>query len=182
MSEPLDLPALDEAATLLDDETPSIGGLAVLRRGLAVSPELRAGLGITVVMALTAAIGRLVIPILVQLILDNGILGDDGYRAGYVWGASMAALVVVVIVAFASRTALIRLVEMAETVLMGLRVRVFDHIHRLSAAHPESTGVRLTTELRENLALYERFGYAISGHAQLDGLESWSMFRPDPAP
>ena len=78
MSEPLDLPALDDAASLLDDEQPSIGALDVMKRGLRVSPELRAGLGITVVMALTAAIGRLVVPILVQLILDNGVLGELG--------------------------------------------------------------------------------------------------------
>ena len=109
MSEPLDLPALDDAASLLDDEQPSIGALDVMKRGLRVSPELRAGLGITVVMALTAASGRLVVPILVQLILDNGVLGDEGYRAGYVWTASLLALAVVLVVAAASRVALMRL-------------------------------------------------------------------------
>ena len=92
MSEPFDLPALDEAATLLDDETPSIGALAVMKRGIKVSPELRAGLAITVVMALTAAVGRLIVPILVQLVLDNGVLSDDGYDGAYVWTVSMAAL------------------------------------------------------------------------------------------
>ncbi len=162
MTEPLDLPALDEAATLLDDEQPSIGALAVMKRGIRVSPELRAGLGITVVMALTAAIGRLVVPILVQLILDNGVLGDGGYRAGYVWAASLVALAVVVVVAGASRVALMRLVDMAETVLMNLRVRVFEHIHRLSLAdHTESRrGVlvaRVTSDV-EALARFTQWG------------------------
>ena len=162
MSDQLDLPALDEAATLLDDEQPSIGALAVMRRGIRVSPELRAGLGITVVMALTAAVGRLVVPILVQLILDNGVLGEAGYRAGYVWVASIIALVVVVIVAGASRVALMRLVDMAETVLMNLRVRVFEHIHRLSMAdHTESRrGVlvaRVTSDV-EALARFTQWG------------------------
>ena len=162
MTEPLELPALDEAATLLDDEQPSIGALAVMKRGVRVSPELRAGLGITVVMALTAAIGRLVVPILVQLILDNGVLGDGGYRAGYVWTASLLALAVVVVVAGASRVALMRLVNMAETVLMNLRVRVFEHIHRLSLAdHTESRrGVlvaRVTSDV-EALARFTQWG------------------------
>ena len=162
MSEPLDLPALDEAATLLDDETPSIGALAVMRRGIKVSPELRAGLAITVVMALTAAVGRLIVPILVQLVLDNGVLSDDGYDGAYVWTVSLASLAVVLLVAAASRVALIRLVDMAETVLMNLRVRVFEHIHRLSLAdHTESRrGVlvaRVTSDV-ETLARFTQWG------------------------
>ena len=162
MSEPLDLPALDEAATLLDDETPSIGALAVMRRGIKVSPELRAGLAITVVMALTAAVGRLIVPILVQLVLDNGVLPDDGYDGAYVWTVSLAALAVVLLVAAASRVALIRLVDMAETVLMNLRVRVFEHIHHLSLAdHTESRrGVlvaRVTSDV-ETLARFTQWG------------------------
>ena len=162
MSEPLDLPALDEAATLLDDETPSIGALAVMKRGIKVSPELRAGLAITVVMALTAAVGRLIVPILVQLVLDNGVLSDDGYDGAYVWTVSMAALAVVLLVAAASRVALIRLVDMAETVLMNLRARVFEHIHRLSLAdHTESRrGVlvaRVTSDV-ETLARFTQWG------------------------
>ncbi len=162
MSEPLDLPALDEVATLLDDETPSIGALAVMKRGIKVSPELRAGLAITVVMALTAAVGRLIVPILVQLVLDNGVLSDDGYDGAYVWTVSVAALAVVLLVAAASRVALIRLVDMAETVLMNLRVRVFEHIHRLSLAdHTESRrGVlvaRVTSDV-ETLARFTQWG------------------------
>ena len=162
MSEPLDLPALDEAATLLDDETPSIGALAVMTRGIKVSPELRAGLAITVVMALTAAVGRLIVPILVQLVLDNGVLSDDGYDGAYVWTVSLAALAVVLLVAAASRVALIRLVDMAETVLMNLRVRVFEHIHHLSLAdHTESRrGVlvaRVTSDV-ETLARFTQWG------------------------
>lgn len=162
MSEPLDLPALDEAATLLDDEIPSIGALAVMKRGIKVSPELRAGLAITVVMALTAAVGRLIVPILVQLVLDNGVLSDDGYDGAYVWTVSTAALAVVLLVAAASRVALIRLVDMAETVLMNLRVRVFEHIHRLSLAdHTESRrGVlvaRVTSDV-ETLARFTQWG------------------------
>ncbi|HBU03475.1 MAG TPA: ABC transporter ATP-binding protein [Acidimicrobiaceae bacterium] len=133
-----------------------------MKRGIKVSPELRAGLAITVVMALTAAVGRLIVPILVQLVLDNGVLSDDGYDGAYVWTVSVAALAVVLLVAAASRVALIRLVDMAETVLMNLRVRVFEHIHRLSLAdHTESRrGVlvaRVTSDV-ETLARFTQWG------------------------
>ena len=101
-------------------------------------------------------------PILVQLVLDNGVLSDDGYDGAYVWTVSMAALAVVLLVAAASRVALIRLVDMAETVLMNLRVRVFEHIHRLSLAdHTESRrGVlvaRVTSDV-ETLARFTQWG------------------------
>ena len=42
------------------------GALTVLRRGLSVSPELRSGATITVMMALIVAVGSLAIPILIQ--------------------------------------------------------------------------------------------------------------------
>ena len=72
-----ELEALDAVASLIDDESPEIGGLTVFKRGLEVSPDLRNGLLVTVLLALTAAAGRLIIPILVQLVLDRGLLGDE---------------------------------------------------------------------------------------------------------
>ena len=153
----------DEALALLDgDAVPDVSALEVLRRGLAITPELRTGIRVTVAMALVAAAGRLVIPIMIQQVLDRGILGDDGYRAGVVWGISALAFVVVVVTAFASRAAYIRLVMAAESVLLGLRVRAFDHIHRLSLAdHTESRrGVlvsRVTSDV-ESLAQFSQWG------------------------
>ncbi len=153
----------ETSASLLDDDRPpDEGALQVLRRGVAISPELRSGLLITVLMALTAAVGRLIIPILVQQILDHGVLNDDGYQAGFVLAASTLALAVVVGVASVGHAVLIRLVVMAESVLLGLRVRVFDHIHRLSLAdHTESRqGVlvaRVTSDI-ETLARFTQWG------------------------
>jgi GNAT superfamily N-acetyltransferase len=64
----------------------------------------------------------------------------------------------------------------------GLARRLLDHVHGLSQASPVSTGVSLTTERLENLALYRYFGYELVGHAQVaPELESWGMFRPDHA-
>lgn len=153
-----ELEALDAAASLIDDETPEIGGLTVFRRGLEVSPDLRNGLLVTALLALAAAAGRLIIPILVQLVLDRGLLGDDGYRPGFLWAVSLGALVVVVLVAWSMRVTLIRLVDMTETVLMNLRIRVFGHIHRLSLAdHTESRRGVLVARVTSDIETLTRF-------------------------
>lgn len=57
---------------------------------------------------------------------------------------------------------------------------LLDHIHAMSAADPESTGVTLTTEVPENVDLYRHFGYEIVGRREVPGvLETWGFFRPD---
>jgi putative ABC transport system ATP-binding protein len=110
------------------------GAVAVLRRGLRVTPELRQGLVLTVVLAVLTAAGKLAIPILIQQILSRGVLGADGYRPGFVAAAcGFAGLLTIVLYAI-SRATFLRLVRAAEASLLGLRVRTFEHIHRLSLA------------------------------------------------
>ena len=65
-------------------------------------------------------------------------------------------------VLFVSRTAYFRLVRAAEQALCSLRVRVFDHIHRLSMAEHTTTrrGVfvsRVTSDI-ETLARFVQWG------------------------
>jgi putative ABC transport system ATP-binding protein len=110
------------------------GAVAVLRRGLAVTPELRQGLVLTVVLAVATAAGKLLIPILIQQILGRGVLGDEGYRPTFVTVACTLATVITIGLYFLSRATFLRLVRAAEASLLGLRVRTFEHIHRLSLA------------------------------------------------
>ena len=136
--------------------------LQVLRRGLQVSPELRKGLLGTAAMAVGAAVGRLLVPVLIQQVLDRGILPPGGYRPGVVWALCAMALVVALAVALVGRAAYIRLVSTAEAVLLGLRLKAFEHIHRLSlASHSESRrGVlvaRVTSDT-EALARFTQWG------------------------
>ena len=145
-----------------DTQETEVQALRVLRRGFAMSPELRRGLPVIAAVGLFAAVGRLIVPVMVQLVLDHGVIGADGYRPGVVWALSVAALGAVLVVAAASRFALIRLVRMAESVLLGLRVRAFEHIHRLSlATHTESRrGVlvaRVTSDI-EAMAIFMQWG------------------------
>jgi putative ABC transport system ATP-binding protein len=109
---------------------------SVLVAGLRLSPELRRGLALTIVVSLAAVAGNLVIPILVQQIFDHGF--DGGFRPGFVFGLCGAAFALVVLAFFAGRTAARRLVTASEEALKELRVRGFDHIHRLSIATQSS--------------------------------------------
>jgi ATP-binding cassette subfamily B protein len=138
------------------------GALDVLRRGLAASPELRVGLTATIVFAIVAAAGKLAIPILIQLILDRGVLGASGFRAEFVLFACLGAVVLTIGVLVVSRLAYFRLVRAAEQALCNLRVRVFEHIHRLSMAEHTNTrrGVfvaRVTSDI-ETLARFVQWG------------------------
>jgi ATP-binding cassette, subfamily B, bacterial len=105
---------------------------SVLIGGLRLSPELRKGLGLTVAVSLAAVVGNLVVPILVQQIFDHGFRG--GFRPGFVFGLCGAAFSLVVLAFVAGRAAARRLVRASEEALMALRVRGFEHIHRLSIA------------------------------------------------
>ena len=139
-----------------------VKALRVLRRGIAMSSELRRGLPVIAAVGLFAAVGRLIVPVMVQLVLDHGVIGPEGYRPGVVSALSLAAVGLVLVVAAASRFALIRLVSMAESAMLALRVRTFEHIHRLSlATHSESRrGVlvaRVTSDI-EAMALFMQWG------------------------
>jgi ATP-binding cassette subfamily B protein len=136
--------------------------LTVLRRGLATSPELRAGVKLTVVMALVMAVGRLTVPILIQQIIDRGLDDGAGFRPGFVYGACAIAAVVVLGVMFLARLTYLRLVRNAEAALLALRVRAFAHIHQLSLADHNDTrrGVltaRVTSDI-ESLAQFMQWG------------------------
>lgn len=138
--------------------TPPGGAVEVLRRGLAASPELRRGLLFTVLMAVAAATGRIVIPVLIQQIIDRGIVGVDEFRTGFVLGACLAAVVVIAVVAVLTRSTYVRLVEAAEAMLRGLRVRAFGHIHSLSVAdHNEAKRGILTARVTSDVETIARF-------------------------
>jgi putative ABC transport system ATP-binding protein len=146
----------------LDDEDAAEpdSAMSVLRRGLAVSPELRAGIAVSVVFAIVVAAGRLMMPVLIQQVLDRGF--GEGFDAGFVYPACGAAAVAILALSQLMRSTYLRLIAAAEATLFGLRVRVFDHIHRLSIAeHTDSRkGVlvaRVTSDI-ETLARFAQWG------------------------
>jgi len=113
---------------------PTEGALRVLRRGLRDSPALRRGFRFTVLLALVVTAGRLTIPVLINLVIDRGLSGPDGYRPGLVLVLGAAGAAVSLLVYLAGRVAYTRLVKASEAALRDLRVRAFEHIHELSIA------------------------------------------------
>ena len=111
-----------------DDST-----LSVLQRGWAASPELRDGAGVTVLLALLGAAGQSVLPILIQQILDRGLV-DGRMQTGALATLGTLGLVLVVATTGAAWLTRRRLVRAGETALCTLRTKAFRHIHRLSLA------------------------------------------------
>jgi putative ABC transport system ATP-binding protein len=141
-----------------EDQQPA---LHILRRAIRESPELRRGLGITVVFALLSALARLVLPVLVQQTLDGGF--DEGnVDVGFVLRATIAAGVLILVIYLLTTVTYRRVIAVAENTLLALRVRTFDHIQRLSLAeHTEKRkGVltaRVTSDV-ETLAQFAQWG------------------------
>ncbi len=161
--------------------------MAVLRRGLADSPELRQGLRLTVLFALIGAVGRLTIPVLVQQVIDKGLLADEGFRPGFTLAACGGAALIVVGVALLSRVTYIRLVKAAESMLRGLRVRAFAHVHRLPMADHDATRrgeltSRVTSDI-ETIARFAQYGgvawivdtVMITGTLALMAVYAWQL-------
>jgi ATP-binding cassette subfamily B protein len=107
------------------------GAWRVLLRGLRETPQLRSGALYTVGLALMRTIGSLLLPFLIQQILDRGIEGTE-VRLSFVYAACALTAVATAVVYVAGRAAFIRLVTASESALRSLRVRVFAHIHSLS--------------------------------------------------
>lgn len=114
------------------------GAIQTLVRGLKLAPELRIGLPVTLLLALIATVGKIVVPVVSQRIIDDGVLLPGGPQAGTVVGYALfgaATLGVTVTAGYAMNYRLFRATEHA---LSALRIRAFRHIHDLSLAHHES--------------------------------------------
>jgi ATP-binding cassette subfamily B protein len=138
------------------------GGLAVLRKGVKVMPEIREGIVVSLLFAVAVAAGKLLIPVAIQQVLDKGVLSTDGFDGAFVAWTCAAAAVGVIVLMVLSRITYLRLVKAAEGALYSLRVRVFEHIHRLSVAEQNETkrGVlvaRVTSDI-ETLARFVNWG------------------------
>ena len=150
--------------SLSDDITEGLrrrGAVDTIRAGIAQAPALSKGLGLTFVLALIGAGGRVTIPVVMQQAIDNGISGST-VRVDYIVQLCVVAAVVVSIAALCQRMAVYRLGSSAEEGLYSLRVRLFDHIHRLSLAdhNDERRGAlvaRVTSDI-ETLTMFFAWG------------------------
>jgi ATP-binding cassette, subfamily B, bacterial len=108
------------------------GAVQTIRRGLSYSPEIRAGLGLTLVLALGATAGRVVVPIAVQQTVDRGLLNPAGPDLGFVRWMCLAAGIAVLVTAGCAYLMNVRLFRASEAGLATLRTIAFRHVHDLS--------------------------------------------------
>ncbi|MBY8872734.1 ABC transporter ATP-binding protein/permease [Micromonospora sp. PLK6-60] len=107
-----------------------------LRRGLALSPELRTGLAGTLALALIYMVGRVAVPVAVQRGIDGGIVG--GLNLDVISTVVVATAAVLVVTTVCGYLMMRRLFTVSETALANVRTRAFRHVHDLSMLHQQS--------------------------------------------
>ncbi|MEP7112600.1 MAG: ABC transporter ATP-binding protein [Ilumatobacteraceae bacterium] len=129
----------------------------MIGKGVQAAPALRRGIGATFGLAMVGSGGRVVVPILVQQAIDRG-LQKDKVDVGAVTVLGLIGLVVIIIATIAQRTAVARLGRRSEEALYGLRVRLFEHIHRLSLAdHGEERKGALVARVTSDVETLSQF-------------------------
>ncbi len=113
------------------------GALATIGAGVRAAPALRVGIGLTIFLALIGASGRVVVPIILQQAIDTGIARTTHSATPQVDIDRVTTLCIfgviwLLVAGFSQRTAVARLGRRSERALYDLRVRIFEHIHRLS--------------------------------------------------
>jgi putative ABC transport system ATP-binding protein len=108
------------------------GAVKSLRRAFTETPALRKGLGLTTLFATVGTMIQIVVPIAIQQIIDHDLLGSDDVNTAMVALRGLVALVAMFAAFFVRRLALVRLAHASATGLSQLRVRTFEHLHRLS--------------------------------------------------
>ncbi len=107
-------------------------GGQIVRRGLALSPAIRDGLWLTLLLAVLSTVGGSVVPVVIQRTIDSG-LGDGGTTSLSAIGPYLlGALVLVLLTAVVAYWMRVRLFVASERGLAELRVTAFRHVHDLS--------------------------------------------------
>ncbi len=111
---------------------------STLRRGLAMSPELRTGLGGTLVLAVFATAGRVAVPVAIQQGIDRGLRAPGGPDLGVIATIVTITAAVLLVTMISAYLMNVRLYTVSETALAGIRTRTFRHVHDLSMLHQQS--------------------------------------------
>ena len=113
------------------DSGESISAWRTLGRGIELSPELKDGFWGTLLLAVLATLGRVVVPVAVQQTLDRGLGGAGGPDTQFMTLMALVAGVAIVVTGFASYLMTSRLFTTAERGLATLRIKAFRHVHDL---------------------------------------------------
>lgn len=119
-----------QQGTVLDSGE-ELGAIATIRRGVQFSPELKEGIGWTLVLAVLASVGQVVVPIAVQQTLDRGLNGPGGPDVSFTVLMGVVAGLAIVVTSWASYAMTARLFTSSERGLATLRINAFRHVHDL---------------------------------------------------
>ncbi|MEY4873622.1 MAG: hypothetical protein RJB41_324 [Actinomycetota bacterium] len=145
----------------MNEPVTRFGSARTIGRGMRVAPALSHGLGLTFGFAFLGTGARLVIPILIQQSIDHG-LQPNQVRVSFIVMLGVIGACCVVVSSVSLRVATKRLGTRAEEGLFALRIKLFDHIHRLSLAdhNEEKRGAlvsRVTSDI-ETLTMFFSWG------------------------
>lgn len=122
----------------LDSEAAPISTRTALSRAFREAPTLRRGLGVTILLSILGTAGQLVVPLLVQQIIDNDLLIDQGPNLTAVVVKGGLGLVLLGLAGLVTRMGLVRLATSTAGGLKEVRVKLFEHLHRLSILHVQA--------------------------------------------
>jgi ATP-binding cassette subfamily B protein len=108
-----------------------------LRRAFVLAPEFTRGARLTVTLALVATAGRVVVPVVVQQVLDRGLSGGHAHHRLIAELVAVGAVAIAVTIV-ANYVMNARLFRATEGGLAHLRVRAFRHVHDLSVLHQQA--------------------------------------------
>ena len=111
---------------------------AALLRSFDVAPDLGRGLRLTLALAFFGTALQIVVPILLQQVIDNEILGSSDVDPGSVVRRGLLALIFVIAAMGARFWSLRRLVVSSATGLAQLRLVTFRKLHRMSLLELQS--------------------------------------------
>ena len=135
---------------------------SVLGRALREAPVLRKGLGLTVLLSIVGTTANLVVPVVVQRMVDREILGGGAADLAGAVLTGVVALLVLAVAVMVGRASTLRLTRAAAHGLADLRVKVFRHLHDLSIVNMQSERrgalvARVTTDI-EAIQEFLEFG------------------------
>ena len=113
------------------DTGEELRALETIRRGVRHSPELKEGIAGTLVLAVLASAGQVVVPIAVQQTLDRGLGDPAGPDVRFTILMGLLAGAAILLTSWASYAMTKRLFTTSERGLATLRIKAFRHVHDL---------------------------------------------------
>jgi ATP-binding cassette, subfamily B, bacterial len=123
--------AAERTSGTLMETGEELRALETLRRGVRYSPELKEGMVGSLLLAVLASAGQIVVPVAVQQTLDHGLGAPGGPDIGFTVVMGLVAAVAIGLTGWASYLMTSRLFTSAERGLATLRIKAFRHVHDL---------------------------------------------------